>query len=542
MIRDLLMLGALALLQSAGAGTDPVGFAQETLLEHRTGGETSVAVPAAVGDWYGETDVRVTIGTDGNVTDASIAKDGNRGGQDPAPALAAARVLQFRPFSYRGKPVAAVGTVSIRYLPGGKAGWRDPDAALPPIDYDHLKITLIRSACFGSCPDYRVTIDGAGNVVFTTEADSVPGAAEVHRAYSMGTGVLAGGTHRSTIDRATLDALIERFRAAHFFGLRQEYRASVTDNPTQVVGFQSGGRSWLVVDYVGQRAGMPAAVSALEDAIDEAAGTAQWVSGDARTVPVLIAEGLDPKGEDAAMLAIASLSMRGANDRVAMDLIAAGLPLDATLKLPDGARMVLEDALREVMLRQPQLHVLQWLISRGWLQRLSRDRLDTLFIATGAGCDADIARAMIAAGARIDAVQKPSKEGSNYGDTALENALAPYGPCSGLANRGAFVSALIALGADPNLRDNLGRTAIYGLEDQDLLDLLLAAGARADIKDSDNRSAIFSASTDAIVLRLLDAGADPNGRTHYEGKTLRQMAHEEDMPATLAWLDAHGVK
>jgi Domain of unknown function (DUF6438)/Gram-negative bacterial TonB protein C-terminal len=541
MIREMLALGGLLLLEPSGTA-GPIGFSTDTLLEHRIGGETSVEVPAVDRQWYGETQVRVTIGADGSVTDASIAKDGNRGEQDPAPALAAARALKFRPFTYRGAPVTAVGTVSIRYVPGGRGGWRDRDAALPPIDYAHLKITLIRSACFGSCPDYRVTIDGAGNVEFTTGDDSVPGAPEVHRAFSAGPGVVVGGTHRATIDRPALDALIERFRAVHFFGLRQEYRAGVTDNPTQVLGFSSGGHHWEVVDYVGGQAGMPAAVTALEDAVDAAAGTSQWVSGDARTVPALIAEGLDPRGEDAAMLAFASLTMRRSDGRVAADLIAAGLPLDATLKLPGGTTMGLDDALREVMTRQPQPLLLRLLIARGWLQRLSRDQLDTLFIASGAGCDADIARAMIAAGARINAVEKPVKDGTGFADTALESAVAAYGPCRSLADRGAFVSALIGLGADPNLRDNQGHTAIFGLEDPDLLELLLAAGARADIKGNDNLSAIFWASTDVIVLRLLDAGADPHGRSHYAKQTLRQMAQEGDMPATLAWLDAHGVK
>jgi ankyrin repeat protein len=111
------------------------------------------------------------------------------------------------------------------------------------------------------------------------------------------------------------------------------------------------------------------------------------------------------------------------------------------------------------------------------------------------------------------------------------------------------VSALIALGADPNLRDNLGRTAIFAVADEEMLELLLAAGARADITGNDKRSPALFGSSDAIVLRLLEAGADPHGRARdpygrsdHEGKTLREMAQDGEMPATLAWLDAHGVQ
>jgi hypothetical protein len=548
MIREMAMLGALVLLQSGGAVTGPVGFAQDTVIEHRIAGEASAEVSSPDLKRHDEVDVRVTIGLDGLVTDAQVAQRGSIGAKDAAPALAAARRLRFRPFAYRGNPVTAVGTLPIRYVAKGEGGWRDPEAALPPIDYTHLKITLIRSACFGSCPDYRVTIDGDGNVVFTTEGDSVPGASEVHRAYSMSTGVVAGGTHRTRIDRAALDTLIERFRAAHFFGLRPEYRAGVTDNPTFVVRFESADKRWEVEDYVGDWVGMPPAVSALEDAIDAAAGTAQWINGDARTVPALIAEGLDPKSDDAARLALGSLLTYRANGRVAADLIAAGLPLDRQVEWPAGNSTTLDAALRDMMTRQVQPQVFAALALRGWPQGLSRDELDSLFVRSGGGCDVAVAQGMIAAGARINAVLKLS-EGGDYRDTALQNAVAPYGPCSFLTDRSAYASALIALGADPNLRDNLGRTAIFGVGDADLLERLLASGARADVTGNDTRSAVFSASSDAIILRLLEAGADPNGRFRdpygrpdHSGETLRQMASGGDMPGTLAWLDAHGVK
>src|ERR1044072_7705755 len=103
MIREMLVLGAAALLQSAGV-TGPVGFRQETLRDHRVGGDTSVETPANGHDGFREIEVTVTIGTDGIVTDARAARTGNRDGEDPAPALAAARAPRVRPLTYRGHP------------------------------------------------------------------------------------------------------------------------------------------------------------------------------------------------------------------------------------------------------------------------------------------------------------------------------------------------------------------------------------------------------------------------------------------------------
>lgn len=546
MIREMLLLGVVALFQTAPAPAERViGFPDETLNDHRIGGETSVEVPVKRTIGYRAFDVRVTIGTDGNVTDARVSADRRNGGDDDAaPALAAARALKFRPFTYRGAPVVAEGTVEIDYLNPGEGGWRDREAALPPIDYANLRITLTRSACYGSCPDYRVTIDGAGNVEFTTSADSVPGAAEVHRLYSEWNGVLAGGTHRTKIDRATLDALIERFRRAHFFGLRKEYVAQITDSPTYVIGFQSGSQGWEVTDYVGARAGMPDAVRVLEDAIDAAAGSARWIEGDAGTLPALIAGGLDPRGKDARALAVQSA--QSANGIVAADLVAAGLPLDASVTVRNR-ELPLGRALLELAADRAEPGLFAAVAAKGWLARMPRAALNTLFAETGGGCDAGTARLMVGAGAD-PAAHTPAADPHDMGysegrTTALISAVHGY-RCDRAPNRPALVAALLALGVDVNAVDGSGKSVIFGVEDPELLDQLLAAGARTDIKGRDGNSAVFSSWTDVIALRLLEAGADPVGYYEQGGRkmTLREIAHERDMPATLAWLDAHGVK
>ena len=143
--------------------------------------------------------------------------------------------------------------------------------------------------------------------------------------------------------------------------------------------------------------------------------------------------------------------------------------------------------------------------------------------------------ALIAAGVKPDARDEEGK-------TALINATRPYSGCDAeKGEAGPAVAALIRFGADVNAIDAKGETVLFWLEEPDLQERLLAAGARPDIRAKDGTTALQSSWDDRTALGLLDAGAVPEGKND-DGKTLRQVAIEHDMPATLAWLDAHHIK
>lgn len=547
------------LTASPATQSQVIGVADETATSHKLSGPNTIEVDKADEAGLSGTWIDVTVSPDGDVTDAHISYDGDKR-PGSAALLAAARQWKFRPFTYAGRPVVAIARIEIE--PRLKPIWAKPDAPFPAIDYAHLKIELTRSACYGSCPDYKVSIDGAGNVVFSTReapADPVSG---VHREFSFGhPGVLVGGVHRAKIDRATLDALIAQFRDVHFFGLKREYFYPVTDNSTQIVRFASGPSEMTVTDYVGTAAGLPAAAKALEQAIDDAAGTARWVSGNDVTLAALKAEGFDPAGDQARDLAIAALAAK--SDRLVVDLIDAGLPLNRSytprtkgaIAAPLGAILLVE------AVSQGRAAVARALLDRGWAARTDRSALGNAFISGAGGCDIAVARALVDVGVNPKTSPRPQSSmagvkadgklaealadaASGIGPTsptALAVAVAQYPVCDGeLADRQDLVRGLIALGVDVNARDGEGKNALFGLESPVLVDILLAAGARADVKDSKGLSPAFGSWTDEIVLRLLDAGADPSGKE--DGKTLRQIAAEHQMPGTLAWLDAHRIK
>lgn len=126
---------------------------------------------------------------------------------------------------------------------------------------EQVVIKLERSMCFGQCPSYTVTIHGDGSVVY------------VGRDY-----VHVKGEQHGTAQRADVARLVDMFERAHFFDLKDQYSAMITDNPTYSVTYERNGRSKTVEDYVGQEAGMPQAVTDIEQEIDRVAHTEKWVS------------------------------------------------------------------------------------------------------------------------------------------------------------------------------------------------------------------------------------------------------------------------
>lgn len=140
-------------------------------------------------------------------------------------------------------------------------------APAPAAEARDVSITLARSACFGSCPTYRVTINGDGAVVYQGSS-------------SVGT----TGRQTAQIEPAAVAALVRRFDEIGFDNLRDEYRGGMTDIPTYTITLVRDGRTKRVVDYGGLSAGMPRAVRELQDEIDRVANTSRWVLRDGRPV------------------------------------------------------------------------------------------------------------------------------------------------------------------------------------------------------------------------------------------------------------------
>jgi len=126
------------------------------------------------------------------------------------------------------------------------------NAALP----SDLLIKLERTACYGSCPVYSLTIDAKGTVSFSsTRAD---GKAVQH-------------TDRVAISEVA--AVLATARRIGFFEMRDSYRAMITDLPTTFVTITADGQTKRIEDYFSA----PRELKELENLIDEVGRTQRWL-------------------------------------------------------------------------------------------------------------------------------------------------------------------------------------------------------------------------------------------------------------------------
>lgn len=126
----------------------------------------------------------------------------------------------------------------------------------PPASIANAEITLDRTACFGSCPDYSLTIYGNGTVI-----------------YEGRNFVAVTGKQSATIPEQDVRNLVGYFYDINYFSLRDEYTAQVTDLPTTTTSIKIDGRFKQVIDYYGA----PEELTLLEAKIDEVAKSDRWV-------------------------------------------------------------------------------------------------------------------------------------------------------------------------------------------------------------------------------------------------------------------------
>ena len=136
----------------------------------------------------------------------------------------------------------------------------------PAPDYSDLVITLQRTACFGTCPIYKLTVHGDGRVEYEGEQF-----------------VAVEGTQTATITVDQVKALVAAIEQANYFTLPSNYSAPVTDLPTTITSVTFNRQTKTIENYggcFGDFAGADKAPQALcdfEKLIDTVTNSAQWV-------------------------------------------------------------------------------------------------------------------------------------------------------------------------------------------------------------------------------------------------------------------------
>jgi len=309
-----------------------------------------------------------------------------------------------------------------------------PNQPLSADDY----IELERTACFGTCPVYSVRIYADGKIVWH-------GNSYVNSRGAMTTQV---GSRESR-------ALIDKLKAAGFWGLCNSYSQMVSDFPTTLTRLHIGNAEKQVSNYANSA---PTWLQDFEIAIDAFADTHRWIHGDPRLETV---NGVELRAD-----------VRGAKPGRTrlMQMVATSSVADVQKELAGNANPNIPD-------------------SSGWT---------ALFYATQS-IDVEVVRILIKAGADVNAR-------SHMRQTPIMAAAANF-------SRGQeMMETLIAAGANINAQDVNGQTALMfevrRFTRPELVAFMLKAGARTDLRDSKGLTAL-----DHLGL---EARKRPTQRQEYE--------------------------
>jgi hypothetical protein len=453
-----------------------------------------------------------------------------------AQADAMVRALRFKPFERGGHPVSVTFDWDVALLPPElKPEKRVP---FPKVkDWKAVRITLARTGCFGTCSSYSVEVRGDGSVSFD------------------GHGFVAfTGAHRGLVPQSNVIELVKLFEKADFYSLRNEYTASVTDNPSQTISIEIDGRQKQVVDYVGLSAGMPLPVSELEAAIDRLSGSERWTHGTSETMAALEAEHWNFKSPEAAATLVRAAEYGNAD--VVRGLALAGVPLYGgkgnNRNTWNRANSSLETAAFRgdvLMLRalfdagagtgakslaaalvaaagSGNVAALRLVLENG-AGITSRDAEGrTVLIAAATSGYPEMIREVLKNHADVNAAAAPplppctaEKKNDNCweftpgdGQTALMGAVSrsDYDVSPEGLDRVEVVRLLIAAGADVNARDKAGNTAlILGSDNREQVRLLIEAGADVNARNLEGETALSKTYHDDVKEILIKHGAMP---------------------------------
>jgi uncharacterized protein DUF6438/ankyrin repeat protein len=157
-------------------------------------------------------------------------------------------------------------------------------------------VQLQRTICFGSCPAYTVKIRADGEVEWRGEASV--------------------SLHGETRDRSDPDqarSLIEKFRAAGFWGLCASYSRGITDMPTFLTTVGIAGQEKRVSDYAD---GAPAWLRDLDRELDALADTHRWIHGEPRAESLGGNLGFDARGPKPGLTPLMQAAAKGDLDEM----------------------------------------------------------------------------------------------------------------------------------------------------------------------------------------------------------------------------------
>lgn len=404
---------------------------------------------------------------------------------------------------------------------------------LPTVALDQVTIALERTACFGTCPDYRVRIHGDGTVEY------------------QGSGFVdVLGTHVYRIPKEQVDALVAKLRQADLWSMDRSYRAMTTDNPTYELTLRMGDQVHAIEDYVGTAMGMPHAVRDFEEEVDRVGRTSEWKNLSMAAVDQLQREGFDFRSRAAAdLLARAVVNDQGQDEPAMLRMIQLGTPVvggnaSGEWRIPPGS--VVQSSLLQEALLHHRTALIDPLLARGALRtdgKLDQGKVDAAFRdAVRGGRLSLVQKIWNAAGPHM----RPSlwfedqDDDGNRRMVPVTMALSRPYLDEGWEGR-QIAQWLAALGCDLKARAANGATLLHRAVDAgdiDFVRYLIAKGLDVSAPGNYNLPPLGSAENEDIALLLLQSGSD--GRLDDQGESFRRYARERHWGRVLTWLREHG--
>ena len=352
-------------------------------------------------------------------------------GLAPDPATSSGTVLQTAP----QQAAQSARRLALEARVGGTnpSGCPDPGAPIYPGSGANSAVAsgdfveLERTTCYGTCPAYIVRVNADGSVQWTGKAF-----------------VAQTGSAGAQVDPVAASRLIRDFRDHGFARLCAGYSRPVTDSSTAVTTLSIGHQTNRVRDYA---RGGPPWLADLDLRIDALADTHAWRHGD----PARERFGETRLVEDTVMPkpGVTPMMRAAAADRIEeiKALLAAGQPIEA------------EDASGWTALMYAagpgRLATMQFLLANG-ASAGHRSKLGEtlLFAAASASSEAPAKiRLLVQAGAAMNA---RTADGSTVLTTAARYFRTP-----------GLMQTLLALGADPGVKNSAGQTALDVLDRQE---------------------------------------------------------------------------
>jgi ankyrin repeat protein len=342
--------------------------------------------------------------------------------------------------------------------------------------------------------------------------------------------------------------MIEAFRAADYYSLKDRYAWAATDCPTYTTSISIDGKSKEISDYVGEKVGMPESVTKVEEAIDSFSGVERWTKGNSETVSALEQEKFDFKSTEASEILV-NVAKRGNADAV-RDLVASGVPV--AKPTPDRfSSTALENAAK-----RGDTDMIQALLSAGindtemktraLAEAASAGKVDGMLLLIEYGAN-PIAPEVLIGAARSgvpEIVQqilqyKPNVNGRGPNQQPpLLAAISAYHNEDAAIDVEGVVRILLDADCDPNLADKKGMTPlIANARDAEIAEMLIAHGANVNAQANDGFTPLMNAGTAELTRLLLEHGANPFAKSK-RGETALDWAKQTGKNKQAAILEA----